>query len=210
MADKLSRAHHREGKMIKLYGFPAAFGLPSAGPFVIKTEILLQWAGLVYEVCLEGLGGAPKGRLPYIVDGDKVVADSTFIRLYLEKQYRADFDDGYSGELLARAWAVERMMEDHLYWAMVYSRWAMDENFAKGPARFFDHLPEDVQDTARQKQRNAVLGYLHGQGIGRHSIQEIGQLAEIGYANLARLLGENRYILGDKPCGADAAIFAQV
>jgi glutathione S-transferase len=196
--------------MIQLFAFPPAFGLPSPGPFAMKTEIHLKMAGLAYELRFEGYASAPKGKLPYIVDGENVVADSTFIRLYLERRYAIDFDDGYDDWQRSHAWTIERMVEDQLYWAMVHSRWAVDENFAKGPAHFFDRLPDDVQDTARQKQRNAVLGYLNGQGLGRHTVGEITELAEIGYRSLANLLGDKPYVLGDRPCGADASIFAQL
>ena len=196
--------------MIDLYCFPPAFGLPSPGPFAMKTEVHLQMLRLPYRKRFEGIADAPKGKLPYIDDDGTVVADSTFIRLHLERRYRLDLDEGYDDDQRAIAWAVERLVEDQLYWAMVYTRWAVDENFLKGPAHFFDHLPENVQDHARQKQRQAVLGYLHGQGLGRHSIEEITELTTVGYASLSRLLGDKPYLLGDRSCGADGSIFAQL
>lgn len=196
--------------MIDLYCFPPAFDLPSPGPFALKTEVHLKMMGLSYNKRFEGSADAPKGKLPYINDAGTIVADSTFIRRHLEERYETDLDAGFNGDQRALAWATEKLLEDQLYWAMVYTRWALDENFDKGPSHFFDRLPEDVQDQARQKQRRAVLGYLHGQGLGRHSLEEITELAKIGYAALARLLGDKPYLLGDKPCGVDASIFAQL
>ena len=63
--------------MITLYGFGPALGLPEISPFVTKAHILLKMAGLQYEtnVSAKGLLGAPKGKLPYIKDGDAVIAD---------------------------------------------------------------------------------------------------------------------------------------
>ena len=196
--------------MIDLYCFPPAFDLPSPGPFALKTEVHLMMADLPYTKRFEGYADAPKGKLPYISDDGKIVADSAFIRLYLEQDHHVDFDGGFDADQRATAWAIERLVEDHLYWAMVFSRWAMDENFEKGPSHFFDHLPFGVQDQARQKQRRKVLDYLNGQGFGRHSLQDITELAAIGYASLARLLGDKPYILGERPCGADASIFGQL
>lgn len=196
--------------MIDLYCFPSAFGLPSPGPFALKTEVHLKMLGLPYTHRFAGYADAPKGKLPYINDAGTIVADSTFIRLYLEKHYGMDLDAGFNEEQRAFAWAAERLVEDQLYWMMVYTRWAIDKNFDKGPSHFFDRLPEDIQDKARQKQRQAVLGYLHGQGLGRHSLEEITELAGIGYAALARLLGDKPYLLGDRPCGVDASVFAQL
>jgi glutathione S-transferase len=196
--------------VIVLYAFAPAFGLPSPGPFAMKTEVHLKMMGLAYDKRFEGYASAPKGKLPYIDDGGIVVADSTFIRLHLEKRYKFDLDAGFSAEQRARAWAVERLVEDQLYWAMVYTRWAVDENFNKGPSHFFDRLPDDVRQPARQKQRDAVIGYLRAQGLGRHSLEEIAKLSQLGYTALAELLGDKPYLLGDQPCGADASVFGQL
>jgi hypothetical protein len=78
--------------MITLYTFGPAFGLPDPSPFVTKAEVLLKMAGLLYRTDTKGLSKAPKGKLPYIRDGEDIVADSTFIRLHLEKRYSIDFD----------------------------------------------------------------------------------------------------------------------
>jgi glutathione S-transferase len=196
--------------VIVLYTFPPAFGLPSPGPFTMKTEVHLKMMGLPYEKRFEGYANAPKGKLPYIDDGGTVVADSTFIRLYLEEHYRFDLDAGFSAEQRARAWAIERLLEDQLYWALVFLRWAVEENFNKGPSHFFDRLPDDVREAARRKQRDAVLGYLHAQGLGRHSMAEIAKLARLGFTAVAELLGDKPYLLGDSPCGADASVFSQL
>lgn len=61
--------------------------------------------------------------------------------LHLEQKYRVDLDARLSDEQRESAWATERLVEDNLYWAMVWSRWALEENFEKGPARVFDQLP---------------------------------------------------------------------
>ena len=81
--------------MITLYTFGPSWGLPDPSPFVMKAEMLLKLAGVPYQTDTRGFGKAPKGKLPYLRDGETVVADSTLIRLYLEKQYSIDFDRGY-------------------------------------------------------------------------------------------------------------------
>jgi glutathione S-transferase len=196
--------------MITLYTFAPAFGLPGPGPFAIKTEVHLQMLRLEYQKRAEGRVNAPKGKLPYIDDEGTVVADSTFIRRHLEHKHSRDLDAGLNSIQRATAWAVERLVEDNLYWAMVHSRWAVDDNFYKGPAHFFDHLAKDIQAEARQKQRAAVLGYLQAQGLGRHNTEEIAFIARRGYDALAEILGDKAYLVGQKPCGADASVFAQI
>ena len=61
--------------MITLHSFGPAFGLPDPSPFVTKAEVLLKMAGLPYTTETGGLGKAPKGKLPYIVDDAETIAD---------------------------------------------------------------------------------------------------------------------------------------
>ena len=136
--------------MITLYGFGAGFGLPEISPFVTKTEVQLKMAGLAYRKEKAKPPASPKGQLPYIVDEAETIADSTFIRAHLEAKYGFDFDAPLSLQARAQAWAFERMIEHHVYWALVGARWVDADNFAKGPAHFFDGAPDaSARKTAR-------------------------------------------------------------
>src|SRR5437879_1025966 len=135
----------RSMTMITLYTFGPAFGLPDPSPFVTKAEVLLKMAGLPYRTDTTGFRKAPKGKLPYIEDGGERIADSTFIRLHLEQKYGVDFDRGLDPERRAIAWAFEKLAEDHLYWAIVESRWSDDANFDKGPRTFFRVVPAPLR-----------------------------------------------------------------
>jgi glutathione S-transferase len=194
--------------MITLYTFGPGFGLPDPSPFVVKAEMLLKLSGLPYEVDTSGFRKAPKGKLPYIRDGQTIVADSTFIRLHLERQHGADFDKGLTAEQRGIAWAAEKMCEEHLYWLTVHDRWMNDENFARGPAKFFDAAPALLRPLIKAMIRRQLRRTLHGQGIGRYSDAERAILAERAIAALAGILGDKPYLMGAAPCGADATVFA--
>ena len=120
--------------MITLYGFGPAFGLPDPSPFVMKTEIQLKMAGVRYRFERAAPQESPKGKIPFIQVGAHRVGDSTFIRAHLEKHHNFDFDAGLCTAERAQAWAIERMLEDHLYFAIVNFRWLDDENWMKGPS----------------------------------------------------------------------------
>jgi glutathione S-transferase len=193
--------------MITLYGFKPVLGLPDGSGFVMKAEILLRMAGLGYEK--NGTlppDQAPKGKLPFIEDAGERIADTTFIRAHIERKYGFDFDRGLDATERAEAWAIERMLEDHLYWAGVYMRWAVPENFVKGAARFFDGLPEAVRDQARDAAKARVMGYLNGHGIGRHSAEEVVWLGDRSLEALSALLGKRTWLMGEQPCGTDATM----
>ena len=194
--------------MITLYTFGPFFGLPDASPFVMKGEMLLKLAGIPYQCNTRGFTRAPKGKLPYIDDGGTIVADSTFIRLHIEKKYGFDFDRALSARDRGIAWSVEKMLEDHLYWVMVYWRWMDDANFDKGPRNFFKRAPALIRPIVVRAVRKQVRANLHAHGIGRHIDAEKNALADRCIDALSQVLGDNKYLMGDQPCGADATAFA--
>jgi len=196
--------------MIKLYSFGPYFGLPDASPFVLKTMTLLKFAGLRYVEDHAGYGRAPKGKLPYIDDDGKIVADSTFIRVYLEKKYGIDFDAGLTPEQRAAGWAIEKMLEEHYYWLLVQARWIDDGNFARGPAQFFSGAPAVVRPLVKALIRKKVARSLQAQGLGRHSSDELAELGRRDIEALSVLLGDKPYLFGAAPSAADATAFAMV
>lgn len=190
--------------MIRLSAFGPLWGVPDPSPFVIKTEVQLKMAGLPYTKFPARPPEAPKGKLPFIDDGGIKIGDSTFIRDHIEEKHGLDLDAGLSPRQRALAWAVERVVEDHLYWAIVYFRWAAPENFDKGPAIFFAGAPDEVREAGRRN----VIGVLHGQGFGRHLAEEVADLAARSVASLAEIVGAGPYLSGELICGADATLFA--
>mgnify|MGYP003352201900 CR=1 FL=1 len=46
---------------------------------------------------------SPKGKIPYIVEADLKIGDSTFIREHIEKTYGIDLDRGLTPDMRARS-----------------------------------------------------------------------------------------------------------
>ena len=193
--------------MITLYGFGPGFGLPEISPFVTKTEVQLKMAGLAYRKQRAMPPASPKGQLPYIDDDGQRVADSTFIRAHIERKYGFDFDLGLDRPARGQAWAFERMIESHVYWALVGTRWVDPENFAKGPAHFFDGAPEDRREKLREDAQFRVAENYLLSGLGRHAPDDDVELALRSLLALSVQLGDKPYLMGDKPCGTDATAF---
>jgi len=194
--------------LITLYAFGPAFGLPDPSPFVVKAMVLLKMAGLPYQTDTGGLGRAPKGKLPYIRDGDRVVADSTFIRWHLQEHHGAAFDARLSEDRQAQAWAIERMLEDHFYWAVAAERWLPQENSQRYVAGL-PGLPGWLRNPlGGALLRGMVRRQLRAQGLGRHSREDMLRLARRDVDALARCFGDGPYFGGAQPCGADATVYA--
>lgn len=193
--------------MITLYGFGTGFGLPEISPFVTKTEVQLKMAGLAYRKQRAMPPASPKGQLPFIDDDGQSVADSTFIRAHIERKYGFDFDLGLDRPARAQAWAFERMIESHVYWALVGARWVDPENFARGPAHFFDGAPEDRREKLREDAQFRVAENYLLSGLGRHAPDDDVELAVRSLLALSVQLGGKPYLMGEKPCGTDATAF---
>jgi glutathione S-transferase len=193
--------------MIILHGFGAGFGLPEISPFVTKTEVQLKMAGLAYRKERAVPPSSPKGQLPYIDDDGERIADSTFIRAHIERKYGFDFDDGLDVRQRAQAWAYERMIEHHIYWALVGARWVDPQNFAKGPTHFFDAAPEHLREKLREDAQWRVAENYRLSGLGRHDPDEALELIGRSLLALSVALADGPYLMGDKPCGTDATAF---
>jgi glutathione S-transferase len=196
--------------VITLYGFGAGFGLPEISPFVTKTEVQLKMAGLAFRKQRAMPPSSPKGQLPYIDDGGARIADSTFIRAHLERTYGIDFDAGFDLEARAQAWAFERMIEHHVYWALIGARWVDPGNFARGPAHFFDGAPEHSRERLREDAQFRVAENYLLSGLGCHAPDEDIDLAMRSVMALSVQLGRKTFLLGEFPCGADATLFAML
>jgi glutathione S-transferase len=193
--------------MITLYGFGAGFGLPEISPFVTKTEVQLNMASVAYRKERAMPPASPKGQLPYIEDDGERIADSTFIRAHIERKYGFDFDAGLDRAVRAQAWAFERMIEHHVYWALIGARWVDPENFAKGPSHFFDGAPEDRREKLREDAQLRVAENYLLSGLGRHGPDDDVALALRSIFALSVQLGDKPYLMGEKCAGVDATAF---
>ncbi|MBB6253557.1 glutathione S-transferase family protein [Nitrospirillum iridis] len=189
---------------ITLYGGGALFGLPDASPFVIKAEVQLKMAGLPYVKTQAMPDQGPKGQIPFIEDDGLRVGDSTFIRAHIEKTYGVDLDAGLTPRQRAEAWAIERLLENQLYWTLVYGRWLIPENFEKGPAQFFNRVPEAMREELRRTVLERVTQNVRAAGPARHTADEVTGLCDRSLSALSVLLGDQPYFMGDRPSAVDA------
>ena len=198
--------------MIKVYGFGESFGLPDPSPFVVKVANYLRMIGVPYEMLAGDARKAPKGKLPYISDGGQVVADSSFIIDYLRKTYK-DLDVGMSAHDRAIATSCKSMLEEHLYFVMVTQRWKEDRGYDILKQRFAATMknagvPGFLIPTVSGFVRKQVIKAVNAQGMGRHTPEEIEDIAVSLLDALSELLGDHPYFLGDTPRSIDATVFA--
>jgi glutathione S-transferase len=182
---------------MQLYTFPKTFGLRNVSPFCLKVEMALAYLGQDYDIVLEpDPRKSPKGKLPYIVDGDHTVADSELILEYLDEKTGGGLYAGLSNDEVARGVAFTRMIDDHLYWMLVASRWVDDTWFENVREGFFGALPPLVKQVASSLARKQITKTYLLQGLGMHSLEEQAGFARRDFRALEAALKCNDYIAG--------------
>jgi hypothetical protein len=89
-----------------------------------------------------GIAQDPKGKLPWIDDDGTAVADSGLIIDYLKRKYGDPLDAGLDpNRQRALALAITRLIEEHLYWTVLYDRWIAPQGWEMTRAGFFGTLP---------------------------------------------------------------------
>jgi glutathione S-transferase len=197
--------------MITLHQFEPALGLPNASPFCMKLETYLRMAGLPYQApcaSMRTLTGAPKGKLPYIEDRGQRIADSSFVIDYLKATYGDPLDAWLSAEQRATALAFQRLLEEHLYWAVVYTRWIDAAGWELTRPAFFGKMPPPLRWFVPPIARRGMRNELKGHGMGRHTATEIHHLAQKDITAIADLLADKPYVMGEAPCSLDACLYA--
>jgi glutathione S-transferase len=194
--------------MIQLYQFRPAFGLPNPSPFCFKVENYLRMTGEPYETRNGDARSAPKGKLPFIKDGNVVVADSSHIVQHLVKTRGDKLDRHLSPRDRAVGHAVRRMLEEGTYFCLIYARWVDDAGFESIRDELFGSMPALARALVPPLVRRMVKKQTHTQGTGRHAPEDIYAMGAEDIGALAGILGDNPYFLGGEPTSVDATAYA--
>jgi glutathione S-transferase len=81
-------------------------------------------------------------------------------------------------------------------------------DYANGPAHYFRGVPAPARRLAEIYVNKKLALARHGHGVSRYTDAERETLSRRGLDAIATLLGDKPFLMGDKPCGADATLFA--
>ena len=189
---------------VELHQFSRAFGLPNPGPFCMKLEAFLRLADIDYRIVeCNDPRKAPKGKLPFVVYRGESIGDSNLIIKRLSAEFKVDLDVGLSDQEKAVHHAMRNMLEEHLYFVMVYGRWMDDNNWAILRNTLFAAIPKLIRGVITGKIREKVAGDLKAQGIAKHTPEEIYATGIQDVEALSAYLGEREWFGIGKPCLLD-------
>ena len=201
--------------MLTVHRFGPAWGIPDISPFVVKLETYLRLAGIPYEAKVGDPRKAPKKKIPYVVDDGVVLGDTRFIIEHLETKRGISLDARLTPRDRALATSFQSMLEEHLYWVVVYERWQIEANWARFAPTMRQLLggagvPGPMTGLVAALARKGMLKQLHAQGTGRHSPAEVGRIGERIVSALAEQIGEGPFFFGAEPATVDATAYAFV
>jgi glutathione S-transferase len=198
------------GKLIA-YHLPGAWGLPSVSPFCLKLDAWLRMAGIEHESVIATTPfGGPKGKAPWIEHNGRKIGDSTFIILYLKEQYGVDPDVHLTPEQRGLAVAIQRLIDENLYWVMVNDRWNTPDNWPILKSTVLGGIPAPIRAIMAPIARRGVLKQLKGHGLGCHSTAEIAAIGKRDLEALAAILGDKPFFFGEMPSETDAVAYGQL
>ncbi len=193
---------------IKVFTFPPAFGLPTAGPFGLKLIACLSMLGVPFELVHEAdARKGPKRKSPWIEDGDVRMGDTELILQHLERTRGVTLDRGLDPERAARGHALRRMLEEHFHQVFEHELIVDDAGFAVFRETMRAAMPPVVLAIVGTMLRRGLRRHLYERGIGRHAPREIEALGRADVDALVALLGDRPFFLGDAPTKTDASAF---
>ena len=192
--------------MLTLYSYPTLFGVADNNGYGLKVFAFLKLAGVPFQhEHIFDASKAPRGQLPYIVDGSDTVGDSETILKYVTEKYHLTIDAALTPAQRTQNLLVTRMLDD-LYWVMSYSRWK-DERYwhAFRDALKREHPSLTEEGLAKAQAFNAQRYYY--QGIGRYEPDAAMARGLADLAAIADLIPQHGYVHGERPSGIDAGIY---
>jgi glutathione S-transferase len=196
------------GAPIKLFQFPRMFAVPNVSPFCCKLETWLRMAEIPYEVVdVRDPRKAPRGKLPFIEDGDVRIADSSVIIEHLSRTRGIDLDAHLDATQRSTALLVQRTLEEHYAFVLAYTHLVRDEGARHTRARFAA-VPALVRPFVVRAVEKSVSTLLWHQGLTRGSHEEIVRSAIRDWRAVLSFMSDGPFFFGAQPSNVDATVFA--
>ena len=194
---------------ISLFAFGTGWGVPfaTAAPFPLKLATWLRMAEIPFDlVVANDPSKGPKGKSPWIEYGAVRMGDSSLIIEHLAQRFGIDLDTHLDSRQRALAVSVQRMLEEHYHQCFEHQLF-----FGRGGAERLRELaatmPIPLRWLAPIMIKRAFGKQLFARGMGRHSDDVIIAQGKSDLDALAELLGDQPYLLGDRPSSFDACVF---
>jgi glutathione S-transferase len=198
--------------MITVHKFHSALGQPDLSPFVLKLETYLRMTGIAYRGVPGDPRKSPKGKMPFIDHDGIQIGDSSLIIEHLKATFGDPLDARLSPKQRALATACQGMIEEQLYFVLLYTVWKEEAGWKVYRPILLDYLgavgvPSLLRGVLVGRARKQIVQSLRAQGTGRHSLAEVEATGKRIVGAISELLSEGPYLLGADPASIDATVY---
>jgi glutathione S-transferase len=181
----------------------------SSSPFCVKLEAYLVLTGRPYETAAGSPPFAPTKSVPYVAYRGEQVGDSQAIIDRLEGEtsgaYKALDKGTLSAEQQRMSQEVMELVENKLYFSLVYSRFAMDEGWEHEIDVIKFGLPWILQCClpGRIRVEQIEKCAAHGCTSDDTAFKDVGAWLQ----RVTEVLGDKPFLFGEEPRVADCSLF---
>ncbi len=187
-------------------------------PFCDKVRRVLNYKRRPYEtrevpptetlVRLRRLN--PIGKVPVLEHGSEVIADSSDIARYLDRVFPEPPIYPNTARERALAHFLEDWADESLYFFELWLRFGVQENAGEWSRRASHSEPPLIRRATERALPTLMRNVLRGQGLGRQPAERVFAELERHLRAIEDWLGENEWMVGDRLCIADIAIYSQL
>ncbi|KAK9499584.1 hypothetical protein O3M35_002602 [Rhynocoris fuscipes] len=160
-----------------------------------------------------------KGLLPFIELNGEEIADSTVIIKELAQKFGKDLDAGLDNNQKNVSHAMISMIENHLFWVVMWWRTKHPDNIIRGYKMNLQHflgsrMPNGFLNLLFKYSYNRKvsegLKKVKAHGIGVHKPEEINEFGQHDLKVLSEMLADKPFFFGDEPTTLDVVAFANL
>jgi len=200
-----------EEDKVYLYQSPRTPQIPTISPQELKLESWLKLQGIAYEnVDHKAKFTSKNGTLPFIEFNGQEVVDSAIIKILGDK-FGKDMSGHLDQEQRNVEHAMMKMVENHLYWAIMHWRTSNVDNTIKAykihlPSFYGSKIPVGILNMhfkfniCRKTQKK-----VKSQGMGN-----IEEMSKNDLTVLSNMLAEKQFMFGDNPSMLDMVVFSHL
>ncbi|MFC1235889.1 glutathione S-transferase family protein [Vibrio sp. F74] len=182
--------------MIVLKQAATEFDGINASPFCAKLELFMHYYQVPFTKKHALPFHGPYKKMPYIEFQGETLGDSELIIQRLISEYA--IETGLDERQVSQGRAWQRLLEDHLYWVMVYCRWMVGSSWERFEPIIFGSLKWPLRPMISRRSRAQVKKDLYSQGIGRFTLDEILLEGQKDIQALNAHLTYHLFICGEK------------
>jgi len=185
--------------------------IPNISPQELKLESWLKFHGIPYEnVNHNAKLTSKKGSLPFIELNGEEVADADIIETLAEK-FGKEMPAKLSQEQKSVEHAMIKMVENHIYWAIMDWRTNNVDNILKA---YKIHLPTYLVSKAPLAALNLYFRFVvckkAKKKVKSQELENVEMLGKNDLKVLRDLLGEKEFVFGNEPSLLDLVVFSQL